>query len=99
MPEQANKRQANQYDKIIRENMEATLPVIIRDVLKLSVIESKEIPDDVQHTRERKPDALKKVTDSSGITFILHLEFQVADDQEMTCHSCKPRNPPCSACH
>lgn len=75
--------QANQYDKIIRENLEQTLPVIIKDLLHLDIVESEEIPDDIQHTKERKPDALKKVTDSSGNTYVLHIEFQVPNEKEM----------------
>jgi len=75
--------QTNQYDKIIRENLEQTLPVIIKDLLGLDIVKSEEIPDDLQHTKERKPDALKKVTDSKGDTYILHVEFQVPNEKEM----------------
>nr|WP_294875099.1 Rpn family recombination-promoting nuclease/putative transposase [uncultured Pedobacter sp.] len=75
--------QTSQYDKIIRENLEQTLPVIIKDLLHLDIVESEEIPDDIQHTKERKPDALKKVKDSEGNTYILHLEFQVPNEKEM----------------
>ena len=78
-----NLRQAGQYDKIIRENLEITLPVIIRDVLGLNITESEELPDDIQHTKERKPDSLKKVTDAGGKTYVLHVEFQVEDEAEM----------------
>lgn len=75
--------QTSQYDKIIRENLEQTLPVIIKDLLHLDIVESEEIPDDIQHTKERKPEALKKVTDSEGNIYILHLEFQVPNEKEM----------------
>jgi hypothetical protein len=75
--------QANQYDKIFRENMEAALPGIIEHVLGLDIVHSEEIPDDIQHTKERKPDLLKKVTDSSGKVFILHIEYQVKNENEM----------------
>jgi len=78
-----NTKQASQYDKIIKENLEVTLPVIIRDVLGLDILISEELPDDVQHTKERKPDALKKVTDTSGNTYILQVEFQIEDEKEM----------------
>jgi len=78
-----NKQQASQYDKIIKENLEVTLPVIIRELLGLDIVKSEELPDDIQHTKERKPDSLKKVTDSAGKTFILHLEFQIKDEKEM----------------
>ncbi len=58
MPKQSNKDgQAGQYDKIIKENLEITLPVIIRDILGLDIANSEELPDDIQHTKERKPDA------------------------------------------
>jgi hypothetical protein len=76
-------KQASQYDKIIKENLEVTLPMIIRDVLRLNIATSEELPDDIQHTKERKPDALKKVTDSEGHTYVLHVEFQVEDEAEM----------------
>jgi predicted transposase/invertase (TIGR01784 family) len=76
-------KQTNQYDKIIKENLEITLPVIIRDVLGLDITVSEELPDDIQHTKERKPDALKKVTDKTGNTFVLQVEFQVEDEPEM----------------
>ncbi len=76
-------RQSSQYDKIIKENLEITLPVIIRDVLGLDIAISEELPDDIQHTKERKPDALKKVTDTNGNTYVLHVEFQTTDEREM----------------
>jgi len=78
-----NLKQSGQYDKIIRENLEITLPVIIRDILGLNITESEELPDDIQHTKERKPDSLKKVTDTEGKTYVLHVEFQVEDETEM----------------
>lgn len=77
------KKQSNQYDKIFKENLEVTLPIIVRDILGLQIVQSEEIPDDIQHTKERKPDALKKVVDVDGNTYILHVEFQVEDEQEM----------------
>src|SRR5471030_3026721 len=78
--------QSGQYDKIIKENLEKTLPVIIKEVLHLDIVQSEELPDDIQHTRERKPDALKKVTDATGHTYVLQVEFQTADEKEMVYH-------------
>lgn len=77
------KQQANQYDKIIKENLELTLPVIVGEVLGLDIVKSVELPDDLQHTKERKPDALKKVTDSEGNIYVLHVEFQVRDEKDI----------------
>jgi hypothetical protein len=78
-----SKQQANQYDKIIKENLELTLPVIVREILGLDIVRSEELPDDIQHTKERKPDALKKVTDSKDNTYVLHVEFQVKDEKDI----------------
>ncbi|HEX3934905.1 MAG TPA: hypothetical protein VHW43_09530, partial [Puia sp.] len=75
--------QVNQYDKILRENIEAALPGLIRNLLGIHAVYTEELPDDIQHTKERKPDVLKKVTDKDGNTFVLHIEFQVKDEQEM----------------
>lgn len=76
-------RQANQYDKIFRENMETVLPGIIEHLLKLNIVRREELPDDVQHTKERKPDLLKKVTDANGKTYVLHIEYQAKNDKDM----------------
>lgn len=76
-------KQINQYDKILRENLEAALPGLIKNLLGIHAVYTEELPDDIQHTKERKPDVLKKVTDKNGETFVLHLEFQVEDEPEM----------------
>ncbi|GAB3997461.1 hypothetical protein GCM10028807_42740 [Spirosoma daeguense] len=76
-------KQTNQYDKIFKENIEAVIPGLIKNVLGIIVIAVEEVPDDIQHTKERKPDVLKKITNQQGNTFILQLEFQVADESEM----------------
>lgn len=55
----------------------------MQNVLGMRAVSLEELPDDVQHTKERKPDVLKKVTDHEGNTFILQIEFQVANDDEM----------------
>ena len=75
--------QANQYDKILRENLEAALPGLTKNLLGIHAVYAEELPDDIQHTKERKPDVLKKITDKSGETFVLHIEFQLKDEPEM----------------
>jgi hypothetical protein len=77
------KRQVNQYDKILHENLEAELPGLIRNLLHIHAVATEELPDDIQHTKERKPDVLKKVIDKKGETFVLHIEFQVKDEPKM----------------
>lgn len=78
-----DRKQANQYDKIFKENIEAVIPSLMQNVLGITAVLMEELPDDVQHTKERKPDVLKKVTDNQGNTFVLQIEFQVADEDEM----------------
>ncbi|HVW60337.1 MAG TPA: hypothetical protein VHC48_09890 [Puia sp.] len=75
--------QTNQYDKILRENMEAALPGLIRNLLGIHVVSTEELPDDIQHTKERKPDVLKKVTDKNNETFVLQVEFQAKNEPDM----------------
>ncbi len=76
-------KQASQYDKIFKENIEAVIPSLMKNVLGIIAVESEELPDDIQHTKERKPDVLKKVKDEQGKMFVLHLEFQLVDEPEM----------------
>ena len=77
------KRQSSQYDKIFKENIEAVISSIMQSVLDITAVSMEELPDDIQHTKERKPDVLKKITDNHGSTFVLQIEFQVRDEPEM----------------
>lgn len=76
-------KQISQYDKIIKENIEAVIPGLLQNILGIIADSSEELPDDIQHTKERKPDVLKKITDIQGSTFVLHLEFQLIDEPDM----------------
>jgi predicted transposase YdaD len=76
-------RQANQYDKVIRENLEDALPGLIEKVLKIETVYTEELPDDLQFTKERKPDLLKKVKDIDENIYILHIEFQTGNSKNM----------------
>ncbi|AEI51367.1 hypothetical protein [Runella slithyformis] len=83
MEAKKKKRQSSQYDKIFKENIEAVISSIMENVLDITAVSMEELPDDIQHTKERKPDVLKKVTDTQGDTFVLQIEFQVKDEPEM----------------
>ncbi|GAA3930507.1 Rpn family recombination-promoting nuclease/putative transposase [Chitinophaga oryziterrae] len=74
---------ANQYDKIFKENMEYALPGIIKNILGLTIMHTEEISHDLQHTKERKPDVLRKVTDQNNRTYILHVELQSQNEKDM----------------
>lgn len=71
-----SKKQSSQYDKIFKENIEAVIPALMQKVLGITAVQSEELPDDLLHTKERKPDVLKKVTDEWGEIFILQIECQ-----------------------
>ncbi|WKN45080.1 hypothetical protein [Tunicatimonas pelagia] len=72
------------YDKILKENIEALILPLADKLLGLSLGRLEEIPDDIQTTLERRPDFLKRVISSnSHESYILHLEFQVKDKAAM----------------
>ena len=72
------------YDKILKENIEALIIPLADKLLGLSLGQLEELPDDLQATLERKPDLLKRVIDKTGInSYILHIEFQVKDEKAM----------------
>jgi predicted transposase/invertase (TIGR01784 family) len=77
------RRQGGQFDKIFRENIEAVIPSLIRKLLHIHAVQSEELPDDFQHTKERRPDVLKKITDIHQNIFIIHLEIQLSDEPDM----------------
>ena len=74
---------ANDYDKIIRENIEAVILPLAERLLDIQPECIEELPDDLQTTIERKPDLLKKVTDRQQRRFILQIEFQSTDEKDM----------------
>jgi len=76
-------QQANKYDKVFRENMDAALPVILIHLIGIKIKDSETLADDLQHTKERKADVLRKVTDQQGNRFILHIEYQAANEPHM----------------
>lgn len=63
--------------------MELVLPGIFKHIINIEITAQEEIPDDIQHTKERKPDFLKKITDQQGKVWILHIEYQVSQDANM----------------
>jgi hypothetical protein len=76
-------KESNLYDKIFKENIEAVTMVLVEKVLGIQMRDSVRLPDELPVTLERKPDQLLKITDRDNKTFILHLEFQVADEKDM----------------
>jgi hypothetical protein len=89
MPEQEDyklgdiTRQSKLYDKIVKENMQKVLPTLVKDILGINIISRADLPESIQHTKETVPDQLSKVTDDTGKTYILHIEWQSEDDLNM----------------
>lgn len=69
--------------KIVRENLTIFLSALIQKVIGIRVLSSEDLTDSLQYTIERKPDVLKRVWDDQHDVFVLHLEFQSADDDRM----------------
>ncbi|MCU0355797.1 MAG: hypothetical protein MUD08_19000 [Cytophagales bacterium] len=77
------KNEANRYDKIFKENLEAVTMTLIEKVLNIEVSHAERLQADLPKTLERKPDQLLKITDRVGDIFLLHIEFQLADEMDM----------------
>lgn len=71
------------YDKVIKENIEAILLALGKKLLGFDIRNPQELTEKLQTTIEREPDFLKKVTLEDGSEVILHLEFQTADEPKM----------------
>jgi hypothetical protein len=83
MEKKNDKKEGNQYDKIVKENIESIIPALMNSVLGFKVKESVVIKEKLQQTKEKEADALRIITDPNGQQFILHLEFQVDDYLKM----------------
>jgi predicted transposase/invertase (TIGR01784 family) len=83
MPKQNHKEEANIYDKIFKENIDAVIENIIRKILKIDIVHSEKIIAKLQRTREREADYLEKVIDKNGNEFILHIEYQTRNETNM----------------
>jgi len=77
------KKEANWYDKIFKENIEAVTPALVKKVLGIHVAQTEKLQTDLPRTLERRPDELLRVTDQAGHIFVLQLEFQLADESRM----------------
>ena len=74
----------NDYDRIIKENIEAVILPLMEKLTGLPQPKKLEnIPDELQLTLERKPDFSRIATESESKRYLLHIEFQVADESNM----------------
>ena len=82
-PERKAVSTASRFDKILKENLVKAMPGVARRILKLE-FETLEIRSpDLHHTRERKADFVAILTRKDGVQEILHIEFQVKNDDKM----------------
>ena len=71
------------FDKILKENIEAVFLPLVEEMLGISIKETFELKDNLQSTIKRETDFLKRVIDQDGKEWILHLEFQTTNDPKM----------------
>ena len=71
------------YDRIIKENIEAILMALGKKLLGFEMSNPRPITEKLQVTIEREPDFLKMVTLEDGKDIVLHLEFQRNDEPDM----------------
>ncbi len=74
---------AQDYDKIFREVLKDIFPVVARKVLGIAQGKYQPLPGDMQYTSEREADQVWEVTPPAGEPFVLHCEFQSANDRQM----------------
>lgn len=79
----ADKRSANQYDKIFRENIEPLFLSFVERSLGLQISKKEALLDKIVSTTTREMDSLYKIETKDGMEFILHLEVQSKDNPEM----------------
>ncbi len=74
---------AGHYDKILKENIAAIFLPLAEKFLGIHILKSEELKDKVQVTLEKEPDFIRTVETQEGERFILHIEFQRADEEGM----------------
>jgi predicted transposase YdaD len=74
---------AGHYDKILKENIAEIFLPLAEKFLGIHINKSEELKDKVQVTLEKEPDFIRIVETPAGERFILHLEFQRADEEGM----------------
>jgi len=72
-----------EYDRIIKENIEAILITLGKKLFGFEIKNPRPLTEKLQITIEREPDFLKQITLDDDSEIILHLEFQRYDDQDM----------------
>jgi hypothetical protein len=79
----SKKTENKAYDKILKENVGEFFLSLSKKYLGLDIVKSEELKDKLQTTLEKEADFLRIIQTVSGEKFILHLEFQTANEKDM----------------
>ncbi len=79
----AASRMGSPYDKIIKENFTKSLKTIVQDIGGIQIAKSQPMRTKMQHTKERDPDELSRITLVSGEEKILHSEAHLKDENDI----------------
>lgn len=71
-----SKKEANKYDKILKENLEALFLPFLEQLLGIRIVSAERLPAKLQTTLEREADFVCKIINEEGKEGILHLEFE-----------------------
>jgi predicted transposase YdaD len=74
---------ANDYDKILKENIAVLFLPLSEKYLHIRIARTEELKDKLQTTIEKEPDFIRIVETDKAERFILHLEFQTQDEEDM----------------
>jgi hypothetical protein len=74
---------AQQYDKVIKENLEKVVLQLIRKTTDIEPLAGEILYPELHYTIEREADFIEKVTTKDNQTLIFHIEFQTANEKTM----------------
>ncbi|MDO1450866.1 hypothetical protein Q0590_31620 [Rhodocytophaga aerolata] len=78
-----NERMAQEYDKIIKENLEKVVLQLIRKTTHIDPIKGEVLYPELHYTIEREADFVEKITTNDNKTLVFHIEFQTANDKSI----------------
>ena len=74
---------AQEYDKIIKENLEKIVLPLIRRTTGIEPVAGETLYPALHYTIEREADFVQKVTTKDGQTIVFHVEFQTTNEKAM----------------
>jgi hypothetical protein len=74
---------AQQYDKIVKENLEKVVLQLIRKTTGIEPLTGEILYPELNYTIEREADFIEKITTRDNQTLIFHIEFQTTNEKAM----------------